>query len=156
MMNFNGNDTAVVFIDPQNEVLSETGAAWSAVGASVRENRTIENMERLFEAAKRNAFEVFISPHYFYPTDRGWKFNGPLETSEIEDRMFARRGPSPSTAFPARAPTGSSASSPTSRTARRSSSVRTGSGAPRRTTSRCSYASAASPRSSRCCPPTRG
>src|SRR5207253_11358192 len=39
MMNFNGNDTAVVFIDPQNEVLSETGAAWSAVGASVRSSR---------------------------------------------------------------------------------------------------------------------
>jgi hypothetical protein len=26
------NDTAVVFIDPQNEVLGEKGAAWAAVG----------------------------------------------------------------------------------------------------------------------------
>jgi hypothetical protein len=82
----------VVFIDPQNEVLSEKGAAWSLVGDSVRENGTIENMERLFEAARQNAFEVFISPHYFYPTDHGWKFNGPLETSEIEEGMFARHG----------------------------------------------------------------
>jgi nicotinamidase-related amidase len=85
-------DTAVVFIDPQNEVLSETGAAWAAVGASVKENKTVENIERLFQAAKQHGFEVFISPHYFFPTDRGWKFNGPLETSEHENKMFARRG----------------------------------------------------------------
>jgi len=50
-------------------------------------------MERIFQAAKRNGFEVFISPHYFYPTDRGWKFNDPLESSELADGTFARRGP---------------------------------------------------------------
>jgi len=89
---FNRNDTAVVFIDPQNDVLSETGAAWGAVGQSVRENNTIENMERIFRAAKQHGYEVFISPHYFYPTDGGWKFNDPLESSEFADRIFARRG----------------------------------------------------------------
>ena len=77
-------DTAVVFIDPQNDVLSEKGANWGAVGASVTENRTVENMERIFKAAKANGYEVFISPHYFYPTDSGWKFNGPLETEEFK------------------------------------------------------------------------
>ena len=71
-------DTAVVFIDPQNDVLSEKGANWGAVGASVTENRTVENMERIFKAAKANGYDVFISPHYFYPTDSGWKMNGPL------------------------------------------------------------------------------
>jgi nicotinamidase-related amidase len=91
-MNINRNDTAVVFIDPQNEVLSEKGRAWAAVGDSVRENKTVENMERIFRAAKENGFEVFISPHYFYPTDSGWKFNGPLETDEAETKMFARSG----------------------------------------------------------------
>ena len=91
-MQFNRNDSAVVFIDPQNDVLSETGAAWGAVGQSVRENNTIENMERIFRAAKQYGYEVFISPHYFYPTDGGWKFNDPLEVSEFADRIFARRG----------------------------------------------------------------
>jgi nicotinamidase-related amidase len=86
------NDTAVVFIDPQNEVLSDKGRAWGAVGDSVRENKTVENMERIFKAAKENGFEVFISPHYFFPTDGGWKFNGPLETDEAETQMFARSG----------------------------------------------------------------
>lgn len=91
-MQIDPNDTAVVFIDPQNEVLSDKGAAWGAVGASVRENRTVENMERIFQTAKQHGFEVFISPHYFYPTDDGWKTNGPLETMEHENKMFARTG----------------------------------------------------------------
>jgi nicotinamidase-related amidase len=91
-MDLDKNDTAVVFIDPQNEVLSEKGRAWGAVGDSVKENKTVENMERIFKAAKENGFEVFISPHYFFPTDKGWKFNGPLETDEFENKMFARSG----------------------------------------------------------------
>jgi nicotinamidase-related amidase len=50
-------------------------------------------MERIFKAAKAKAYEVFISPHYFYPTDRGWKFNDPLESDEFRSRSFARSGP---------------------------------------------------------------
>src|SRR5262249_42712453 len=91
-MNIDKSDTALVLIDPQNEVLSERGLAWPLVHESVHENRTIENMERLFKAAKAHGFEVFISPHYFYPTDQGWKFNGPLETDEANSGMFARKG----------------------------------------------------------------
>jgi nicotinamidase-related amidase len=92
-MEISKTDTAVVFIDPQNDVLSEKGANWGAVGASVTNNHTVENMERIFKAAKVNGYEVFISPHYFYPTDRGWKMNGPLETDEFRTRSFARTGP---------------------------------------------------------------
>jgi nicotinamidase-related amidase len=92
-VNINKTDTAVVFIDPQNDVLSETGKNWGAVGASVTENKTVENMERLFKAAKENGFGVFISPHYFYPTDKGWKVNGPLEADEFATGTFARSGP---------------------------------------------------------------
>src|SRR6516165_7314016 len=86
-------DTAIVFIDPQNDVLSPKGANWGAVGASVTENKTVENMERIFKSAKANGYAVFISPHYFYPTDSGWAFNGPLETDEFHTHSFARRGP---------------------------------------------------------------
>src|SRR6201990_606038 len=91
-MTFQKSDTAVVFIDPQNDVLSETGANWGAVGASVTENRTVENMERIFKAAKAKGYEVFISPHYFYPTDSGWKINGPLEADEVAHNEFGRKG----------------------------------------------------------------
>ncbi|MBV9673122.1 MAG: isochorismatase family protein [Verrucomicrobia bacterium] len=91
-MKIHREDTAILFIDPQNEVLSEKGLAWPLVHESVQENHTIQNMERLFRTAKAQGFEVFISPHYFYPTDRGWEFNGPLESEEAKLGMFARAG----------------------------------------------------------------
>jgi hypothetical protein len=50
-------------------------------------------MERIFEAAKENGYDVVISPHYFYPTDDGWKMNGPLKADEFRTRTFARSGP---------------------------------------------------------------
>ena len=90
-MQINRSDTAVVFIDPQNEVLSETGLAWPLVRESLEENNTIANMERIFKVAKTHGFEIFISPHYFYPTDKGWKFNGPLESDEATSGFFARK-----------------------------------------------------------------
>ena len=91
-MDIHREDTAIVFIDPQNDVLSEKGLAWPVVRESLQENNTIENMERIFKAAKTHGFEVFISPHYFYPTEKGWKFNGPLETDEATSGLFARKG----------------------------------------------------------------
>ncbi len=92
-MKLSHSDTAVVFIDPQNDVLSEHGVNWGAVRASVTENRTVDNMERIFKAAKAKQYEVFISPHYFYPTDYTWKLNGPLEQEEVKNHSFARKGP---------------------------------------------------------------
>jgi hypothetical protein len=91
-MNIYRNGTAVVFIGPQNEVLSEKGHAWPLVHESLQESLTIENMERIFKAAKEGGFEVFISPHHFYSTDKGWKFNGSLETDEATNGYFARKG----------------------------------------------------------------
>ena len=91
-MKLDKNDTAVVMIDPQNEVLSETGLGWPLLRESLHENNTVENMERIFQAAKEFGFEIFISPHYFYPTDKGWKFNGALEADEAASGMFSRKG----------------------------------------------------------------
>jgi nicotinamidase-related amidase len=98
-MKINNSDTAIVFIDPQNDVLSAQGANWEAVGQSVTENNTVENMERIFVAARDNGYLVFISPHYFYPTDNAWKINGPLEADEFKTHTFARSGPLDLTEF---------------------------------------------------------
>lgn len=91
-LSINRSDTAVVIIDPQNDVLSEKGLAWPLLHESIKENNTVENIERIFKAAKAHGFEVFISPHYFFPEDKGWKFNGPLKTDEATEGMFARKG----------------------------------------------------------------
>jgi nicotinamidase-related amidase len=91
-VDINSSDTAVLVTDPQNDFLSEKGATWELVGDSVTENNTISNLERLFKAAKDNGFEVFISPHYYYPTDKDWKFGGTVENLMHEINMFNRDG----------------------------------------------------------------
>ncbi len=91
-MDINKNDTTVLVTDPQNDFLSEQGVTWQLVGDSVRENRTVENIERLIQVAKSNGYEVFISPHYYYPTDHGWKFEGTLEKVMHDINMFDRQG----------------------------------------------------------------
>ncbi len=84
--------TALVVTDPQNDFLSPKGVTWGVVGDSVTENNTVENIASLFEAAKTAHLPVFISPHYYYPTDKGWKFEGALEKLMHEINMFDRKG----------------------------------------------------------------
>jgi nicotinamidase-related amidase len=54
--------------------------------------RTIENIEQIFRAAKARDFEGSSFSANFHPTDKGWKFNGPLEIEEVVSGMFARKG----------------------------------------------------------------
>jgi hypothetical protein len=81
-MTITPGNTALVITDPQNDFLSPKGVTWGVVGESVTENNTVANIESLFKAAKQNGVPVFISPHYYYPTDKGWQFEGALETSK--------------------------------------------------------------------------
>ncbi len=89
----NSKTTALVITDPQNDFLSPDGVTWGVVGESVTENNTVEHIEALFKAAKENGIPIFISPHYYYPTDHGWKFEGTLEKLMHQIKMFDRKGP---------------------------------------------------------------
>ena len=84
--------TAVVITDPQNDFLSPKGVTWGVVGKSVTENNTVENIETLMKAAKASDMPVFVSPHYYYPHDHGWKFEGALEALMHKIGMFDRKG----------------------------------------------------------------
>jgi nicotinamidase-related amidase len=84
--------TAILVTDPQNDFLSPKGATWGVVGKSVTENNTVENIRALFKVGKKNAIPVFVSPHYYYPHDHGWKFEGALEKLMHNIGMFDRKG----------------------------------------------------------------
>jgi len=83
-------NTATVITDPQNDFLSPDGVTWGVVGKNVEANNTVENIETLFELGKRHGLQVFVSPHYYYPTDHGWKFEGALEAFMHQVGMFDR------------------------------------------------------------------
>jgi nicotinamidase-related amidase len=92
-MKIDHSRTAIVITDPQNDFLSPEGVTWGVVGKSVTENNTVENIEKLFKSAKVSGIPVFISPHYYYPTDHGWQFEGALEVLMHNIGMFDRKGP---------------------------------------------------------------
>lgn len=85
-------NTAIVITDPQNDFLRSDGVAWPVVKESVKENNTIPNMVTVFRLAEKNGMKVFISPHYFYPSDKGWRFNGALEDFMHSKDMYKREG----------------------------------------------------------------
>lgn len=85
--------TALVIIDPQIDFLSPKGVSWGVVGENVTENGTVGNIEALFKAAKSADLPVFISPHYYYPHDHGWQFEGTLERLMHDIGMFDRPDP---------------------------------------------------------------
>jgi nicotinamidase-related amidase len=92
-MEFSKSNTALVVIDPQNDVLSEQGVSWALVGDSVRENNTVEHLALLFAAAKEHGYGVFISPHYLYPHDQAWRFGGVVEKMMLSEKEFFRPDP---------------------------------------------------------------
>ena len=92
-MTIDPDRTAIVIIDPQNDFLNPNGVAWGVVGESVTENNTVANIEALMKAAKTYNLPLFISPHYYFPSDHGWKFEGALENLMHSINMFDRKGP---------------------------------------------------------------
>jgi len=91
-MKLNLKRAALVVTDPQVDFLSPTGVAWGVFSESVIEQNTVENIDRLFAIAKEAGITVAISPHYYYPTDKGWQFEGALEKLMHNIKMFDRPG----------------------------------------------------------------
>ena len=92
-------NTAIVITDPQKDFLSPDGVTWAIVGQSVEENDTVAHLASLIGAAHSSGTPVFISPHYYYPTDHDWKFSGALETMMHAISMFDRTGALSTTGF---------------------------------------------------------
>lgn len=85
--------TALVITDPQNAFLSPKGVAWGVVGKNVTENGVVKHLDDLFKVADKTGLPVFISPHYYFPYDNRWKFEGTLEALMHGIHMFERAGP---------------------------------------------------------------
>jgi len=89
---FETGRTAIVITDPQNDFLSPKGVTWGLVGKSVTENKTVENIEKLFKVADDKKVPVFVSPHYYFPLDHNWEHGGALEKAMHSMGMFDRKG----------------------------------------------------------------
>jgi biuret amidohydrolase len=87
-------DTALVLTDMHNDFLSPSGGAYPLIAESLAANATADNLERLLISAKRHAFQVFVSPHYYYPHDHAWEVPvTPLEDLAHRIGLLNRKGP---------------------------------------------------------------
>jgi nicotinamidase-related amidase len=81
--------TAVFITDPQNDFLSEGGAAWALVGENVVNDKVVEHQVSLKETAKEVGIPVFYSPHTY--TDQeyaNWKVLSPIDKIMFSIDMF--------------------------------------------------------------------
>ncbi len=82
------SSTALLITDPQNDFLSETGAAYGLVKDNLKAVGTVEHIEALFKTAKETQLPVFVSPHFYYPHDDHWQHRGALQQTINDIDMF--------------------------------------------------------------------
>jgi len=81
--------TAIFITDPQNDFISEGGAAWGLVGEQVIEDKIVEHQVQLREAAKEAGIHVFYSPHTYTEMDyANWSSLNGIDTMMFAIDMF--------------------------------------------------------------------
>jgi nicotinamidase-related amidase len=81
--------TAILIIDPQNDVLSEGGAMWNVVAKGVKETKVVEHLVDLKKTAKEVDIPVFYSPHYYTDEEyHKWKHINPVDKTMFDLQMF--------------------------------------------------------------------
>lgn len=85
--------SALVVTDPQNDFLDPAGKAYGLFADNLRALDTVENLERLFRAARKGGTPVFVSPHFYFPYDGEWKHPGALQKQLWDLGIFRRADP---------------------------------------------------------------
>ena len=81
--------TAIFITDPQNDFLSEGGAAWPLVGEGVIEVNVVQHQAELIATAKEVGIPVFYSPHTYTEMDyANWKHLNSIDQLMFDIDMF--------------------------------------------------------------------
>ncbi|MGO4272752.1 isochorismatase family protein, partial [Paenibacillus sp. TAF58] len=83
----------MVVTDPQNAFLSPSGSGYELTKDVIKEVNMIENLELVFKTAKQLNYQVFISPHYYYPHDHKWEILSVGEKMMHDLKLFDVDGP---------------------------------------------------------------
>jgi nicotinamidase-related amidase len=81
--------TAVLFTDPQKELLTPESVIWQEIGETVEENAVVDKLVRLREAAREGTVPVFYSAQEFTDDEYGCTLpSNTIGTLMDEKRMF--------------------------------------------------------------------
>jgi nicotinamidase-related amidase len=84
--------TALLFVDPYNDFLSEGGKIWPRIKPVAEEVGLLPNLRAIVQAVRGAGLRVVIAPHRRWePGDyEDWRHPNPTQTSIIERHSFAR------------------------------------------------------------------
>lgn len=84
--------TALLFVDPYNDLLSKGGKLWPMVEDVATEVGLLENLRVITATARRNGIPIFIVPHRRWePGDyAGWDHPNPYQLKSGEMQVFAK------------------------------------------------------------------
>jgi len=84
--------TALLFIDPYNDFLSEGGKAWPRVGPIAEQIGLLDNLRAIVKAIRDAEIRVFIAPHRRWePGDyEDWDHPNPTQVGIMQRHSFAR------------------------------------------------------------------
>ncbi|GAA0353804.1 isochorismatase family cysteine hydrolase [Bacillus horti] len=83
-------NTGIVITDPQNDFLSPGGRGYHLTQPNIERLNTLNNLELLMSTAMKKGYRLFISPHYLYPHDYGWKYTGNEQDMLINLRIYQK------------------------------------------------------------------
>jgi nicotinamidase-related amidase len=84
--------TALLFIDPYNDFLSEGGKIWPRVKEVAEANHLLDNLREIVKTVREAGIQVFIVPHKRWEaTDyQYWKHPNPTQLGIMERHTFAK------------------------------------------------------------------
>lgn len=82
--------TALLFIDPYNDFLSEDGKIWPKVKEVAKANNLLDNLRSIVKAVRAVEIKVFVVPHKRWePGDyQYWKYPNPTQTAIMDRHTF--------------------------------------------------------------------
>jgi nicotinamidase-related amidase len=86
------NGTALLFVDPYNDFLSEGGKLWPMVQGVAREVGLLDNLRAVAAAIRKAGIPIFIVPHRRWETGdyNGWDHPTPYQLASGEVQSFAK------------------------------------------------------------------
>jgi nicotinamidase-related amidase len=89
---YEARTTALLFVDPYNDFLSEGGKLWPLLKDVAEEVGLLDNLRLIDKASRAAGLKVFIVPHHRWEAGdyEGWRHPSPSQKLAMQRHSFAR------------------------------------------------------------------
>ncbi len=89
---YTNNRTALLFVDPYNDFLSDGGKLWPLVEVVAKEVGLLDNLRTIVTAVREAGIQIFVVPHHRWePGDyESWDNPNPDQIASGKRRVFAK------------------------------------------------------------------